>query len=67
MPKIPSYSFRGQSEKPPSKDSCVGNAFAAAPKVYTGHSMIGIAQLHKSNAVPVFQQEDVVAVANMRR
>jgi hypothetical protein len=29
--------------------------------------MIGIGQLHKSNAVPVFKQEDAADIAKMRR
>lgn len=49
----------------------VGNGFgvaaAPAPKVYTGDKMIGIGQLHKSNAVPVFKQEDAQDLARMRR
>jgi hypothetical protein len=36
-------------------------------KVYTGDAMIGISTLHKSNAVPVFRQEDAVDIAKMRR
>lgn len=34
---------------------------------YTGTEMIGIGQMHKSNAVPVFRQEDAESLANMRR
>jgi len=29
--------------------------------------MIGIGQLHKSNSIPVFQSEDAVDIAKMRR
>lgn len=36
-------------------------------KVYTGTAMKGIGTLHKSNAVPVFTDEDMVAQAAMRR
>lgn len=45
----------------------IGNAAAAAPKTYTGDKMIGVGQLHKSNAVPVFRQEDAEDLARMRR
>ena len=38
-----------------------------ADKVYTGTAMIGIGQLHKSNAIPVFSQEDAVDISKMRR
>ena len=34
---------------------------------YTGNNMIGIGTLHKSNAVPIFRQEDAVDMAKMRR
>jgi len=29
--------------------------------------MLGIGQLHKSNAIPIFKQADAVDLANMRR
>ena len=34
---------------------------------YTGTKMLGIGQLHKSNCVPIFNQEDAIDVAKMRR
>jgi hypothetical protein len=34
---------------------------------YTGTEMLGIGQLHKSNAVPVFRTEDAADIARMRR
>lgn len=34
---------------------------------YTGDEMIGIGQLHKSNAIPVFRTEDAKDLARMRR
>jgi hypothetical protein len=36
-------------------------------KVYTGDKMLGIGTLHKSNAVPVFSQEEALDMAKMRR
>ena len=36
-------------------------------KVYTGSAMIGIGTLHKSNAVPIFNVEDALEQAKMRR
>lgn len=36
-------------------------------KVYTGDKMIGIGTLHKSNAVPIFTDEDAKDQASMRR
>jgi hypothetical protein len=35
--------------------------------MYTGTEMLGIGQLHKSNAVPVFRTEDVADISRMRR
>lgn len=41
---------------------------ALAPaKVYTGGKILGIATMHKSNAVPVFSSEQAVDIASMRR
>ena len=36
-------------------------------QMYTGNEMLGIGQLHKSNAVPVFRQQDAEDLARMRR
>jgi hypothetical protein len=44
-----------------------GVAPAAVRKVYTGTKMIGIGTLHKSNAVPVFSDEEAQDIARMRR
>ena len=49
-----------------SKDSC-GVATKAPEKVYTGTNIVGIATMHKSNAVPVFSSEDAKDIAKMRR
>lgn len=34
---------------------------------YTGTKIKGIGTMHKSNAVPIFSDEEAVAIANMRR
>lgn len=39
----------------------------SAEKVYTGSNIVGIATMHKSNAVPVFSSEDAVEISKMRR
>lgn len=36
-------------------------------KVYTGDKMIGIAAMHKSNLVPIFQEQAAKEVSAMRR
>ena len=50
----------------PSRDTG-GNATMAPPKVYTGTKVKGIATMHKSNAVPVFSDEEAVEISRMRR
>lgn len=50
-----------------SVDSGVGVAALSQPKVYTGTKVKGIATMHKSNAVPVFSDEEAVDIAKMRR
>ena len=55
------------SRKYPSRDTGLGNATLAAPKVYTGTKVKGIATMHKSNAVPVFSDEEAVDISKMRR
>jgi len=44
-----------------------GVATLAPPKVYTGTKVKGIATMHKSNAVPVFSDEEAVDISKMRR
>jgi len=44
-----------------------GNATLAPAKVYTGSMVKGIATMHKSNAVPIFSDEQAVDIARMRR
>jgi len=54
-PKIPSLPFSGGAcTKPPDK-------------IYTGTMIKGIATMHKSNAVPVFSNEEAQDIAKMRR
>ena len=51
----------------PSLDTGQGVAVKAPNKVYTGTAMVGIGQLHKSNAIPVFSKEDAIDISKMRR
>jgi hypothetical protein len=50
----------------PSRDTG-GNATLAPAKVYTGTMVKGIATMHKSNAVPVFSDEQAIDISRMRR
>lgn len=51
----------------PSRGTTAGGSTAPVHKVYTGTKVLGIATMHKSNAVPVFQAEDAVEISRMRR
>jgi hypothetical protein len=44
-----------------------GNAVLKPAKVYTGTKVKGIATMHKSNAVPVFSDEEAIDISKMRR
>ena len=44
-----------------------GNAVLKPSPVYTGTMVKGIATMHKSNAVPVFSDEEAVDISKMRR
>jgi hypothetical protein len=54
-PKIPSLPFTG------------GPCALKPNPVYTGTKVKGIGTMHKSNAVPIFSDEEAVAIATMRR
>ena len=57
---------RGNTHHIPSVNTG-GTATMAAPKVYTGTKVKGIATMHKSNAVPVFSDEEAIEISRMRR
>jgi hypothetical protein len=44
-----------------------GVAIMPPAKVYTGDKVKGIATMHKSNAVPVFSDEEAISISSMRR
>ena len=67
--KIPTYSIpanRGTKHLN-SLDLGIGVAVKKETPTYTGTAMIGIGQMHKSNAVPIFKQESAEDLAKMRR
>jgi hypothetical protein len=52
----------------PSLDTGHTGAVSSKPaQMYTGTKMIGIGTLHKSNAVPVFSDDEAKDMARMRR
>lgn len=58
---------RSTSNHIPSRSTSGGSTAPVAHKEYTGTKMLGIGQLHKSNAVPVFCNQDAVDISKMRR
>jgi hypothetical protein len=44
-----------------------GTCSSKPSQTYTGSNMIGISQMSKSNAVPVFSSEEIINIAKMRR
>jgi hypothetical protein len=44
-----------------------GGSTASVHKVYTGTKVLGIGTMHKSNAVPIFSDEEAKAISTMRR
>lgn len=51
----------------PSRDSGLGVAVKKEANTYTGDKLIGIGNLHKSNLVPVFKEDEAKDLASMRR
>lgn len=66
VPKAPKP-FRRTTPVIPSLGTHQGDCSRKRQQTYTGTSMMGIATLHKSNAVPVFSAEDAVEISRMRR
>ena len=66
-----SYSLNSPNQRTtvhiPSRGDGTGNAVLKPNPVYTGTKIKGIGTMHKSNAVPIFSDEEAVAIANMRR
>lgn len=64
----PQYPPGREPQSIPSREDTPG-AVAARPadKVYTGTKIKGIGTMHKSNAVPIFSDDEAEAIAHMRR
>ena len=56
-----------ETQKIRSLDTGLAAATKAEPQKYTGDKMLGIATMHKSNAVPVFTDEQAKDISSMRR
>lgn len=59
--------FIRETPKIPSLETGYHDCSKKKQQTYTGTKMIGIGTLHKSNAVPVFSEEDTVEISRMRR
>ncbi len=56
------------SETPRSLSSWITGPVASKPSpTYTGTKILGIGTMHKSNAVPIFSDEEAKEVSSMRR
>jgi hypothetical protein len=65
------YSLNSPSQRTtayiPSRGDSSGNALLKPNPVYTGTKVKGIGTMHKSNAVPIFSDEEAQDIARMRR
>ena len=59
--------YRRETPKYPSLNSTEYNTYKKQIMQYTGDKMRGIGTLHKSNAVPIFTDEEAKDQAAMRR
>jgi hypothetical protein len=64
-PKVDPY--RRETQHIESLPFTAGPCVKAPDKVYTGTMIKGIGTMHKSNAVPIFSDEQAVDIAKMRR
>jgi len=70
--KEPAFTYKitngRETKKIPSLDSWVtGPVTSVKPMQYTGTKLIGIGTMHKSNAVPIFSDEQAKDISSMRR
>lgn len=59
--------YRRETPHIPSLNTNEGQCTKREIPQYTGTAMLGVATMHKSNAVPVFSQEAAVEISKMRR
>jgi hypothetical protein len=66
-PYVPAPNFHRETPKIASLPFTGGPCTKPEKKVYTGTKIKGIGTMHKSNAVPIFSDEEAVDIASMRR
>lgn len=59
--------YRRETPQYASMGASVGAGTKPNPNIYTGTKVKGIATMHKSNAVPVFTDEEAISISGMRR
>ena len=59
--------YRRSIPEYPSSPDTVGIAARVEPQQYTGTLVKGIGTMHKSNAVPIINEEEMKDIARMRR
>lgn len=67
---VPPKPMRRDSDQPriPSLDTGVKGAVnVRMPMQYTGDKIVGIGTMHKSNAVPIFTDQEAKDISSMRR
>jgi len=67
---VPPKPMRRDADKPriPSLDTGVkGPVNVRMPMQYTGDNIVGIGTMHKSNAVPIFTDQEAKDISSMRR
>lgn len=60
-------SYRGKENTVSSVEFTGGACTKKQDKKYTGTLVVGISQTHKSNAVPVINQQEIIDIRHMRR
>jgi hypothetical protein len=66
-PLLEKPAYRRETERIPSLPFTGGPCTKPEQKVYTGTKVKGIGTMHKSNAVPIFSDEEAVEISKMRR
>jgi hypothetical protein len=67
---VPPAPMRRDSDQPriPSLDTGITGAVnVRMPMQYTGNKIVGIGTMHKSNAVPIFSDQEAKDISSMRR
>jgi len=67
VPLRETYNLKVEDELPPLSNNVSAIVYKNKKNVYTGTEIIGIAQMHKSNAIPVRSKKAAIEVARMRR